>query len=92
MKITRTNADIDTTDEVLASTLRLISEQPSDWVIKVTHTGADATGALAAFEVEGTIALFDQDTLVIADTDLDAMHTGASTTIDLHDITEIEVL
>jgi hypothetical protein len=89
MKIIRTNADIAATDEVMASTLRLISEQPTDWFIRVgfyKHPGH------VEAEVEGTISLFDQDILVIADMDREAQHTGASTAINLHDITEIEVL
>lgn len=71
-------------DEILASTLRLILEQPSgpEYVIRVEHL----TGT-----VEGTIVEWDGTTLVIADMDDEAQHTGAQTTIDIHDIAELEI-
>jgi hypothetical protein len=87
MKITVTNTDISAAYDVLASTLRLISEQPSDWVIRVTYRVRDEERV-----VEGTISLFDQHTLLMADMDQECQHTGGLTEVDLYDITEIEVL
>jgi hypothetical protein len=88
MKISRTNGDITyPTEEIMASTLRLISEQPSDWVIRVTDYLPDEERSM-----EGTLAAFDQDVLTLAETDEEAQHTGFSRDINLNDIIEIEVL
>lgn len=85
--ITVTNGDSEFDREVIASTLRLISEQPSDWFIGIDYTPEPGDDR----RVDGIIAEFDGTTLVIADHDDEAQATGAETTIDLHDITEIEV-
>lgn len=89
MKITRTN-DSDLADVVIESTLRLISEQPSDWVIRVTYYHVPGTGEERV--VEGTVAAFDGSRLVMADMDQECQHTGGSTETDVPTITEIEVL
>lgn len=84
--ITVTNGDSDIDRDILASTLRLISEQPSDWLIRVDFDDRDDRTT-----VDGTIVEWDGTTLVIAEHDQEAMATGAQETLDIHHITEIEV-
>jgi hypothetical protein len=81
-KITVTNGDSDFDRDIVGKALRLVSGQPSPWVIRV---GTDET------TVHGTVAEFDGTTLVVADMDDEDQHTGAETTLDIHDINEVEV-
>jgi hypothetical protein len=89
MKITRTNTDSDFADSMIEDVLRKVLEQPSPWFIGIGFTpepGDDrrVEGIIADLNIEGSM-------VTIQDHDEDDRPTGAETTLDLNDITEIEV-
>ena len=68
---------------ILEATLRLIYEQPSDWIILVSHDDEVTEGVIIAFDAASAITLHVHDQ--------EGQATGAETTIDIHDITELEI-
>lgn len=71
---------------ILAAALQYVLDQPSTWVVRITHgeEWQTVSGTIADLNIEGGM-------VTLADHDDEDRPTGAETVIDLGEISELEI-
>lgn len=76
------DSDIRTT--AIAATLQAVLDQPSEWIITIEHADGTVSGIICDLNIEGSM-------VTVQDHDGVYQPTGAETTVDFHDITELVI-